>query len=164
MTDLDLPARIVAPWNDATIDALNAYQRAGRMHPFTCRYDSHHILVATRDGWVCELDDYTQRWAHAFMINPAFGTPWTTGELAGGPPPEPPASVWWHTITPQNAATIVLPVAGIIGPLSEKGIPCPWPWEPQLLGGIPLGQYHCPYCGASVRAGERHPDYRNGIV
>lgn len=164
MTDPDQTTRIVPPWDDATVTALNAFQHAGRMHPFTCRYDSHHVLTATPSGWVCELDGYTQQWAHAFMTRPAFGAPWTVGELAGGAPPEPPVAVWWHTIAPADAAEIVLPMPGITGPLNERGLPCPWPWEPQQLVGVPLGQYHCPYCGAGVLAGERHPDYRNGIV
>lgn len=45
-------------------------------------------------------------------------------------------------------------------PLNEAGEPCPWPWEPQQLTGVPLGMYHCPYCGAMVLAGVTHPDYR----
>lgn len=38
---------------------------------------------------------------------------------------------------------------------------CPWPWEPQQLGGQPIGMYHCPYCGEIVVAGLLHTDYRN---
>ena len=30
--------------------------------------------------------------------------------------------------------------------------------KPELLAGAPLGQYHCPDCGAMVCAGFPHPD------
>ena len=71
-----------APWTDKQVDALNAYQRAGDFHPFTCggnRSDAAHKdyaaknggdrgqLIATPNGWVCPVCDYTQGWAHAFM-------------------------------------------------------------------------------------------------
>lgn len=53
-----------APWNDETIARLNAHQHDDRFHPYTCGYDSRHILVATREGWKCPECDYTQNWAH----------------------------------------------------------------------------------------------------
>lgn len=71
---------IHAPFSPAEVVALNAYQVAGRMHPFTCanRSDSPHrettdrgVLVATEAGWICPDCDYTQDWAHAFMAGPA---------------------------------------------------------------------------------------------
>lgn len=30
--------------------------------------------------------------------------------------------------------------------------------KPELLKGAPIGQYHCPDCGAMVLAGLPHPD------
>lgn len=66
----------------------------------------------------------------------------------------------WSNITPADAVDIELPHDDIVGPLNEMGEPCPWPWEPQQLVGAPLGQYHCPYCGAMVVAGVPHIDYR----
>jgi hypothetical protein len=66
----------------------------------------------------------------------------------------------WFSIEPRDAVDIALPCDGIDGPCNEMGEPCPWPWEPQQLGGLPLGQYHCPYCGAMVLAGIPHIDYR----
>lgn len=44
------------------------------MHPFTCPALNHHeghpsTLIATQDGWVCPSCDYTQVWAHDFMLN-----------------------------------------------------------------------------------------------
>lgn len=47
------------------------------MHPFTCgsgnRTDSNHLdgqgkLVATESGWICPFCEYTQDWAHSFML------------------------------------------------------------------------------------------------
>lgn len=57
--------------------ALNAYQHDSGMHPFTCphRRDGAHrtstdlgVLRATAHGWVCPDCDYTQDWAHQFMV------------------------------------------------------------------------------------------------
>jgi hypothetical protein len=70
----------------------------------------------------------------------------------------------WSEISPADAVGIVLPAPGIRGPLNEEGQVCPWPWEPQQLVGVPLGQYHCPYCGAMVIAGVPHLDYRETVV
>jgi hypothetical protein len=66
----------------------------------------------------------------------------------------------WHDIDPADAVAITLPHDGIRGPLNEMGEECPWPWDPQRLAGAPLGQYHCPYCGAMVVAGIPHLDHR----
>lgn len=54
---------------------LEEFQRARVMHPFTCpnRSDEAHHgsgeLVATVRGWICQYCDYTQDWAHDFMMN-----------------------------------------------------------------------------------------------
>lgn len=72
----------------------------------------------------------------------------------------------WQDIEPKDAVELQLPAelkgATIHGPLNENGEECPWPWDPQQLKGAPLGQYHCPYCGAMVIAGMDHIDYREG--
>lgn len=61
-----------APWTPEQVEALNARQRDGKFHPYTCgsgnRTDSAHldgtgILVATAGGWVCPYCDYRQSWA-----------------------------------------------------------------------------------------------------
>jgi hypothetical protein len=66
----------------------------------------------------------------------------------------------WTDYTPEQATEINLAVRyDIIAPLNELGERCPWPWEPEQLAGAPIGQYHCPYCGAMVLAGARHLDY-----
>jgi hypothetical protein len=70
----------------------------------------------------------------------------------------------WTDFTPEQAAEQKLNLAvrpDIEAPLNEMGERCPWPWEPQQLGGAPMGQYHCPYCGAMVMAGIPHIDYRD---
>jgi hypothetical protein len=66
----------------------------------------------------------------------------------------------WSEIEPADATAINLAERlDIDAPLNEAGERCPWPWEPQQLVGVPLGQYHCPYCGAMVIAGVPHLDY-----
>jgi hypothetical protein len=67
--------KIVPPWTDQQVANLNAYQRSGRFHPFTCgndRTDENHLdgeglLVARSDGWHCLYCNYKQTWAHNFM-------------------------------------------------------------------------------------------------
>lgn len=68
----------------------------------------------------------------------------------------------WTEITPEQAAAEELDLARdlhITAPRNENGERCPWPWEPQQLVGAPIGQYHCPHCGAMVLAGVPHMDY-----
>jgi DNA-directed RNA polymerase subunit RPC12/RpoP len=40
----------------------------------------------------------------------------------------------------------------------DELFPAPCEEKPERLKGAPLGQYHCPDCGAMVMAGLRHPD------
>lgn len=68
-------------WSEQQVKSLNDFQRAGAMHPFTCdrcRFKlgtwsgNDHVqrcLVATPEGWVCPTCDYTQDWAHPFMLD-----------------------------------------------------------------------------------------------
>lgn len=67
----------------------------------------------------------------------------------------------WSEVEPKDATNMRLPCDGIVGPLTEQGSECPWPWEPQQLKGVPLGMYHCPYCGDMQIAGIPHTDYRD---
>ena len=69
--------QIRAPWTPDQVVALNAFQRRREFHPFTCpnRGPWHaeinspdDVLVATVRGWVCPFCDYTQEWAHSFMV------------------------------------------------------------------------------------------------
>ena len=67
-----LPKRIETPFTPAQVQALNEYQTIGHFHPFTCGTDSRHgggALVATEAGWICPDCDYTQNWAHGFMVD-----------------------------------------------------------------------------------------------
>lgn len=71
--------RSPAPWTAEQVQNLLDFQQANYMHPFTCanRGDGSHIivfgdlgtLVPTVRGWVCLCCDYTQDWAHDFMLN-----------------------------------------------------------------------------------------------
>lgn len=64
---------IKSPWTPEQVAALQAYQDAGYMHPFTCPTENHSSignLVPTARGWVCQFCDYTQDWAHDFMFLP----------------------------------------------------------------------------------------------
>lgn len=66
----------------------------------------------------------------------------------------------WSEIAPEDATKLDLSKrTDIVAPVNEMGERCPWPWEPQQMIGVPLGQYHCPYCGAMVIAGVPHIDY-----
>lgn len=66
----------------------------------------------------------------------------------------------WFDIEPKDALDLDLSErTDIYAPLNENGERCPWPWEPQQLGKVPLGMYHCPHCGAMVLAGRPHVDY-----
>jgi hypothetical protein len=58
-----------APFTKKEVKSLNGYQMSGVGHPFTCGNNSKHILVATRNGWVCPKCDYSQKWAHKFMAD-----------------------------------------------------------------------------------------------
>jgi hypothetical protein len=66
-----------APWTADEVDALNRWQ-SGPYHPFTCahRNETPHritsdkgVLVASEQGWSCPDCDYTQNWAHRFMVS-----------------------------------------------------------------------------------------------
>lgn len=70
----------------------------------------------------------------------------------------------WYEIRPADAVDInCLQHPELDPPLTQLGEICPWPWEPEQLKGVPLGQYHCNYCGEMVLAGIQHFDYRDEI-
>lgn len=80
--------KLEAPWTVEQTVALNAWQRDGSVHPFTCgndRMDPAHVryqadhpsedfgqLMATPNGWFCPACTYRQTWAHRFMADPVF--------------------------------------------------------------------------------------------
>ena len=62
---------ITVPWTKEQCDFLNARQKDGRYHPYTCgsgrRTDEDHldgegVLVATALGWMCPYCGYRQQW------------------------------------------------------------------------------------------------------
>jgi hypothetical protein len=64
----DPAGHVKTPWTAEQVVALNAWQKRGDVHPFTCGNDSsHRDLLATRDGWQCLDCGYEQDWAHSFM-------------------------------------------------------------------------------------------------
>lgn len=68
-----MTGKIIAPFTSNQVDALNAFQRLGYVHPFTCpghKSAGDRNLVATRGGWICCHCDYRQTWAHAGILNP----------------------------------------------------------------------------------------------
>lgn len=70
----------------------------------------------------------------------------------------------WQDLEPAEVKDIDLTVRlDITAPLNELGERCPWPWDPQQLVGVPMGQFHCDYCGAMVLAGVEHLDY-SGVL
>lgn len=81
---LSQPHRLMAPWSEGVVKALNQYQNAGRMHPYTCGNNSSHILTATKVGWVCPYDDYRQDWAHPGSLDPNLRMPWKQSDLESG--------------------------------------------------------------------------------
>lgn len=72
--------------------------------------------------------------------------------------PSPPL-LWWE-IEPKDATQIKCDGLRILGPINEMGEECPWPWDPQQLKGVPLGQYHCPYCGGMSQSKWGSPHMR----
>lgn len=70
----------------------------------------------------------------------------------------------WRDISPKDAVELQLPWTApdgtvVEGPMNELGERCSWPWEPQQLGGAPMGQYHCSYCGGMNVAGVPHVEW-----
>jgi len=69
-------SRVDAPWSEEQVASLNAYQKAGVMHPFTGTRKPNGdetILIATPAGWVEEEGGpVVQTWAHDFMANGAW--------------------------------------------------------------------------------------------
>lgn len=68
--------RIKAPFTPEQVVALTAWQLSGYFHQFTCGDREGHpmlfgdagVLIPTVRGWICQFCDYTQDWAHIFMV------------------------------------------------------------------------------------------------
>lgn len=84
--------KIFAPWTPEQVAALNAFQKRGQFHPFTCGNAYGHeyyspTLIALEDGWHCPAPfcGYRQNWAHEYMADPSrWPTPFW--ERHGTPP------------------------------------------------------------------------------
>lgn len=79
--------KIKAPFTEEEVKKLNAYQKSGTFHAFTCigqpyvpkkhgvaversrkACPNDGMLIATSEGWVCPCGKCTQTWAYNFMI------------------------------------------------------------------------------------------------
>ena len=62
--------RISAPFTTDQAARLNQWQENPAVHPFTCgnEHKGSVSLCATENGWICPSCDYTQDWAHDFML------------------------------------------------------------------------------------------------
>jgi hypothetical protein len=66
------------PWTKEKIDELNATQKSGKFHPYTCDrksekcevnisprdYTKDGVLIATEEGWICPCGNYRQNLSH----------------------------------------------------------------------------------------------------
>lgn len=60
--------KVIAPFSQDQVRSINAYQRDGLYHPFTC--GESHPLVATGMGLYCPEDGkFKQFWVHDFMAD-----------------------------------------------------------------------------------------------
>lgn len=66
-------SKIQAPFNDAQVEALNAWQRWGA-HPFACPNHPQTKLTAEKDGLHCaeEGRGLVQDWAYAFVLSAKY--------------------------------------------------------------------------------------------
>lgn len=66
---------IQAPFTSWQVANLEDWQESNLVHPFTCpnRSDEKHmatdILIPKINGWICQYCNYTQDWAHDFMLS-----------------------------------------------------------------------------------------------
>ena len=75
-------ATVSAPWTDEEVENLNRWQAAGYVHELTCpnEHEGSRVLIADSAGWYCGGCEYTQTWAHNFMLQgpPANPLEWLT--------------------------------------------------------------------------------------
>lgn len=71
--------KLVAPWSEEQVDAINDWQECDYVHPFTCPCDhpeteDQSSLVATEAGLYCPEPscEYEQSWVHAYMADPVI--------------------------------------------------------------------------------------------
>jgi len=60
----------LSPFTQDEVNSINAFQKCGYWHPFTCGDGCKSSLVATPNGLECvECNMYRQNWVHDFMAN-----------------------------------------------------------------------------------------------
>lgn len=65
-----LDQKIKAPFTPEQVAMLKRWQCNSTAHPFTCgKCHETSNLIPTEAGWVCDYCDYTQDWAHTFMVD-----------------------------------------------------------------------------------------------
>ena len=101
---------ITAPWSSEQVAALEQFQTASGMHPFTCGADQHSLppaLVPSHSGWYCPdpACDYQQDWAHKFMTDPG-AWPKPVGDRHGPTPEEVRDSIKAIAQLPVTADTL----------------------------------------------------------
>jgi hypothetical protein len=84
-----VPAPVRAPWTDDQAASLNAFQRSGMLHPFTCAAEGcREVLAASPSWWACPEAGcgYVQDWAHPGMADWSWQAGWDPPEGAPGDP------------------------------------------------------------------------------
>ncbi len=63
--------QVKAPFTKEEAEKLNQYQKLGFLHEFTCpnKHPDRTLIAKEGEGWHCPHCDYTQNWAHLFMLN-----------------------------------------------------------------------------------------------
>ncbi len=64
-------SHVYAPFTEDQVASINAYQKSGVFHPFTCGCgDCRAVLRANTHGMVCDAcHGWTQKWVHKFMAD-----------------------------------------------------------------------------------------------
>lgn len=54
-----------APWTPSQVRAIEAWQKAGTVHPLTCQHSEHGPLFVTSEHLVCDTCGFEQTWVPA---------------------------------------------------------------------------------------------------
>ena len=71
------------PWTAEQVSALDTFQTADYIHPFTCKEEHpgcDRRLIPTPGGWICPHCDYTQDWCHDWMFETWTEPPGVTND------------------------------------------------------------------------------------
>lgn len=109
---------IKAPWTQEQVDALNAWQKLGYVHEFTCPMDhpDDRVLTATPAGWICPSCSYTQNWAHDHMADKSQHQPPLTMTYPEGVHRiRVPKPVQWKPVADITAHELALAMPTLLG-------------------------------------------------